>query len=179
MSDRTLVFVYGTLLSGQGNNHMIAREAAPGPDAGAECPGCGSRYCRHIERSVVRRTLKGTATTKRGFWLFSCGGFPAMSAVPFDYFTRVGLDRDLAKVVGEVYDVGPETLARLDRLEGVESGHYTREEIGVTMPGMRTPVAVQTYLQPLARQLGRNRERIEEGNWVAWSTNTRVTRRSL
>lgn len=86
-SKRTRVFVYGTLLAGEGNHHLL--RAA---------------------------TFVDSARTEARFRMMGMGAFPAI--VP---------DGSTA-IVGEVYEVDGETLARLDSLEG-HPGWYTRTAI--------------------------------------------------
>lgn len=104
-------------------------------------------------RLLVGSTFVGSATTVNGFRLFSCGGYPAMVRAPSGG----------GAVVGEVWEVEASVLARLDFLEGVDVGHYSREAIAVFVEGRKTPTAAQAYLQRLAQQRGR--VEIHGGSW--------------
>ena len=114
----TRVFVYGTLLQGEGNHDLLA---------GAE--------------------FVGAARTPPGYALRDLGAFPGL------------VDGGEHAVDGEVYLVGPDTLARLDRLEGHPSWYR------------RVPIAlddgstVETYLLPPDRVAGR--PVITSGSWRA------------
>src|SRR5262249_46638083 len=83
------VLVYGSLLRGEGNHHVLAR----------------ARFVR-------------AATTSAAFELYDLGYFPGLVA------------GGVTAVKGEVYDVDPETLERLDRLEGHPS-FYRRRPIAL------------------------------------------------
>lgn len=93
-AEMRLIFVYGTLLSGEANAMIF----------------------RPQDRLLGRATTRGR--------IFNYGFAPG--AVPSD---------DPADVLhGEVYEVTPQTLSRLDMLEGVDHqvprhGNYRREEI--------------------------------------------------
>lgn len=69
----------------------------------------------------------GDAVTTTRFGMADLGSFPAALAPK--------LGRPMACVPGELYEVGPELLARLDRLEGVASGFYSREFVTVRTIG--------------------------------------------
>ena len=87
--ERYLVFVYGTLMKGEGNHHYLG-------DA----------------------EFKGEYKTDKRWGLINIGAFPAL--VPH-----------VLAVEGEVFTVDKETLALLDRLEGVAGGMYKRRYIYV------------------------------------------------
>lgn len=112
----TRVFVYGSLLSGQGNHGLLAASEFVGP---ARTPPCYS--------------------------LHDLGSFPGLVA------------EGEQAVEGEVYNVGPDTLARLDRLEG-HPRFYRREQIVVDDGS-----AAETYLLPRERVAGR--PVIASGSW--------------
>ena len=83
-------------------------------------------------------TFLGQDTTTDKFMLVDCG---------FPYMFRPKLDLLLSgipekRVVGEVFETfNPEIVKDLDRLEGVEYGHYSREVIEVEEFG-----EVQAYI---------------------------------
>jgi gamma-glutamylcyclotransferase (GGCT)/AIG2-like uncharacterized protein YtfP len=97
----TRVFVYGTLLRGEGNHDLLARSELLGP-----------------------------ARTPPRFALHDLGGFPGL------------VDGGEHAVEGEVYIVGPDTLARLDQLEG-HPRFYRRAPIA-----LEDGTPVETYLLP-------------------------------
>jgi gamma-glutamylcyclotransferase (GGCT)/AIG2-like uncharacterized protein YtfP len=114
----TRVFVYGTLLQGEGNHDLLARAEFLGP-----------------------------ARTPLRFALYDLGGFPGLVA---------GGEQ---AVEGEVYIVGPDTLARLDQLEG-HPRFYRRAPIA-----LEDGSTVETYLLPRDRVVGR--PLITSGSWRA------------
>jgi gamma-glutamylcyclotransferase (GGCT)/AIG2-like uncharacterized protein YtfP len=83
------VFVYGTLLAGEPNHHVLGEAEFLGP-----------------------------ARTAPAFELYTFGPYPGLVAGGH------------TRVVGEVYAVDDETLARLDWLEGYP-GFYDRQEIAL------------------------------------------------
>ncbi len=114
----TRVFVYGTLLQGEGNHDLLSRAEFLGP-----------------------------ARTPPRFALHDLGGFPGLVA---------GGEH---AVEGEVYIVGPDTLARLDQLEG-HPRFYRRAPIA-----LEDGSTVETYLLPRDRVVGR--PVITSGSWRA------------
>lgn len=65
----------------------------------------------------------GSAKTDRNIWgLADLGAYPALTYGRY-------------QVEGEVYKVSQETLARIDRLEGIENGLYTRDTIVIDIDG--------------------------------------------
>jgi len=82
------IFVYGTLLQGGSNHHILQAGEGRGP---------------------VPAALEDYALYQVTPW------YPGIVPKPG------------RKVLGEVYEVSPELLTRLDRLEGVDVGLYRRE----------------------------------------------------
>ena len=112
----TKVFVYGTLMSGEGNHAYLDRVAR----------------------------FEGQARTTRNYTLYDLGLSPCMCPDGHDV------------VHGEVYTVGSNLLAWLDRLEA----RYYRTQIE-----LESGEPVQVYmLQPYGRLL-RRAVRIESGDW--------------
>ena len=114
----TRVFVYGTLLQGEGNHDLLA---------GAE--------------------LVGPARTLPRFTLHDLGAFPGL--------VQGGSDA----VLGEVYLVGRDTLARLDRLEG-HPRFYRRVPVA-----LEDGTSVETYVLP--RERVASCPVIRSGSWRA------------
>ena len=114
----TRVFVYGTLLRGEGNHDLLA-------DA----------------------ELVGPARTLPRFTLHDLGAFPGL------------VEGGTHAVLGEVYLVGRDTLARLDRLEGHPS-FYRR--VAVTL---EDGTSVETYVLP--RERVASCPVISSGSWRA------------
>jgi gamma-glutamylcyclotransferase (GGCT)/AIG2-like uncharacterized protein YtfP len=94
---------------------------------------------------LAEATCEGLARTAPEFDLVDLGAFPAM--VP----------GGATSVAGEVYAVGPLTLARLDRLEG-HPRLYRREPVRLEGGG-----EALAYL--LAPDQARGRPRINGGDW--------------
>ena len=100
------VFVYGSLLSGFGNNYILKT---------GECE------------------CLGKFTTKKRYYMVGYGGFPAVcKAVPVEDVDNTpsynAATRSIYRpVLGEIYKVDLAMLARLDRLEG--NGHFYKREI--------------------------------------------------
>lgn len=68
--------------------------------------------------------FRGAARTVAGYRLFDLGGYPGLTAVPSD---RDG-------VIGEIWSVDTDALARLDAFEGVHEGLYRRGAIALAAP---------------------------------------------
>lgn len=81
----------------------------------------------------------GLARTPPGYRLYDLGGYPAIVARP----------GDANAVVGEVWSVDPEVLARLDRFEGVHEGLYRRENITLGPPFADRAVDVYVSVLPV------------------------------
>lgn len=83
---------------------------------------------------LAAQRFRGEARTPPGYALYSLGDYPGMVR-----------DRtDSEGVTGEVWDVDAAALAKLDELEGVAEGLYTRECIRLSEPW--STVEVHTYL---------------------------------
>lgn len=91
----------------------------------------------------------GEARTVAGYRLYHLGEYPGMVADP----------TDSAGVSGEVWQVSPEALARLDAFEGVPEGLYAREPVSLLGPWADQRVDSYLYLRSVAgrQDLG--------GNW--------------
>jgi len=76
----------------------------------------------------------GDARTVSGYTLYSLGDYPGM----------VRSDDPTHEVAGEVWNVDPDCLVELDRLEGVAEGLYARVPIKLASPFGDS--AVETYL---------------------------------
>lgn len=121
---KTLVFVYGTLLTGEPNHRFLT-------------------HARYVAPAVAP-----------GYALYSLGPYPAMAAGDADAFA-----------VGEVWEVGPVTLAALDRLEG-HPHHYQRTPITVVAEvGGAGNMSVEAYVRSDTRLAGL--PRITDGDWKA------------
>jgi gamma-glutamylaminecyclotransferase len=108
-----------------------------------------------IRRVAHRVFVYGTL--KKGFWnnplLKGCEFFGGAATVPtysmisvshavITLFPVIRPNENGKRVAGEIYTVDDEVLERLDRLEGVLKGMYSRELIDVTVPlanGERLP----------------------------------------
>lgn len=76
---------------------------------------------------------KGKYKTEDKWGLVNLGHFPAL--VPYS-----------VEVEGELYEVDTETLARIDRLEGVETGLYQRRTINIYDMETGEHVEADTYI---------------------------------
>jgi gamma-glutamylaminecyclotransferase len=103
-------------------------------------------------------------TLKKGFWnnplLKGCEFFGSAVTVPtysmisvshavITLFPVIRPSENGKPVAGEIYTVDDEVLERLDRLEGVHKGMYSRELIDVTLPlanGERLPNKAFIYV---------------------------------
>lgn len=85
--------------------------------------GTLKRGCKNHQH-LSAQTFVGLARTKPGFRLYDLGGYPGIATLP----------GDPTAVVGEIWSVTPEALARLDRFEGVHEGLYRREPIPLEPP---------------------------------------------
>lgn len=108
---KNLVFVYGTLRQGF-HNH------------------------RFLQWTGHEATFIGDAVTVNRFNMIACG-FPILLR-PLGDGVNVEDQMPALQVVGEVYEVDDETLANLDRLEGVARGMYTRDEEPVILKAATT-----------------------------------------
>ena len=99
-------------------------------------------------RMMAGAHLLRLAKTVPAFELFDLGSFPAMVAC------------GTGQVLGEVYEVEPDLLDRLDIFEGVPA-LYERHTIA-----LEDGSEADAYLMRQAR-LGRAR-RITNGNWKSW-----------
>ena len=95
---------------------------------------------------LAGQTFVGEAQTQPRYRLFDLGGYPGMVEV-----SEGGL-----QIRGEVWDVDPACLSRLDVLEDVEGGEYARVLIAMDSPSLFGPVEGYVYLWPVAskREVG-------------------------
>ncbi len=86
------------------------------------------------------------AATAPGYRLYDLGGYPGM----------VAADKDGLSIQGEIWEVDTDALARLDDLEDLDGGEYTRELVPMLPPFDKTRVEGYRYLLPVkeARELG-------------------------
>ena len=73
---------------------------------------------------LAGQTFVGVARTPPGYRLYDLGGYPGIVAE--------ANDRD--GVVGEIWSVDDDALARLDRFEGVHEGLYRRAPLPLLAP---------------------------------------------
>lgn len=95
--------------------------------------GTLKRGCKN-HRQIAGQTYVGDARTAPGYRLYDLGDYPGMVVDP----------SDTEGVVGELWSVTPEALARLDDFEGVEEGLYRRAPVVLLPP--RDDVVAYTYL---------------------------------
>tara|TARA_R110002020_G_scaffold293797_2_gene509531 strand:- start:1057 stop:1542 length:486 start_codon:yes stop_codon:yes gene_type:complete len=95
----------------------------------------------------------GYGETKPEYTFYNLGNFPAMVA---------GGD---TSVKGEIYEVHPQTVQWLDKLEGVAEGLYKREEITLAGSSPRGLTKVSTYIFPRENLEPRRDVPIKSGDW--------------
>lgn len=102
--------------------------------------GCSSHLI------LAGQKFLGEACTTPGYTLFSLGSYPGMVAQRDD---REG-------VVGEIWSVDENALARLDVFEGVPEGLYRREIVPLLPPHAGEPAEAFIYARALKdeRRLG-------------------------
>jgi gamma-glutamylcyclotransferase (GGCT)/AIG2-like uncharacterized protein YtfP len=91
-------------------------------------------------RQMAGAIFIGEARTVPGYRLFALDGFPSL----------VPLADDRDGVVGEVWSVTPDALARLDRFEGVHEGLYRREAVPLLPPFAGREVHAYVYPHSVA-----------------------------
>ena len=79
-------------------------------------------YGNHKYFLKGKSSFVGMAHTVEPFWLVDIG---------FPYMIRRHHEKQPLPVVGEIYETDEQTMKKLDHLEGVDCGHYTREKIDV------------------------------------------------
>lgn len=105
----------------------------------------GGRYHAHLAGQL----FLGQARTAAGFTLYSLGEYPGL----------VADEADQAGVTGELWAVDAACLERLDILEGVSVGLYSRDFVRLTPPHEILAPAAQLY-----RYLGATEGRIHLGS---------------
>lgn len=86
-------------------------------------------------RFLAGQTFLGPARTGPGWQLYQLDGYPGLVAAP----------ATSAPVIGEVWEVDGLCLRRLDALEGINEGLYTRETIALAPPFADSPVWTYLY----------------------------------
>lgn len=89
---------------------------------------------------LIGQRYVGDARTTGGFTLYTVTDYPGM--------VRSVDARDT--VTGEVWEVDEECLRRLDALEGIEEGLYTREPITLEEPFAGQAVETYIYARSIA-----------------------------
>ena len=95
---------------------------------------------------LAGQRLLGEGRTRPEFRLHELDGYPGMVRGPVPG----------RSIEGEIWEVDPDCLARLDDLEGVGSGLYAREAIVLLPPDDALPVEAYLYLGAVAgrREIG-------------------------
>lgn len=115
--------------------------------------GTLKRGCSN-HRYLADQTFVGLARTKPGFRLYDLGGYPGIAIHA----------QDTTGVIGEVWSVTAEALARLDRFEGVHEGLYRREPIPLEPPYADRPVDAYVSALPITGRRDVGSEWIELRN---------------
>lgn len=97
--------------------------------------------------------LLGKGITVPRFRMFSNGYYPMV-------IRYIG-DSEGTPIIGEVYEATPETMERLDRLEGVAYGHYRRDACAVRL---EDGTQVMAYIYVYCQRQGLNNP-ILSGEW--------------
>ena len=108
---------------------------------------------KHANRYLGGARFVGVGRTGPEWTLLSNGYFPALTHAP------EGMKPDFCGVMGEVFEIAPQSLwAILDDYEGVSDGLYRREEISLAQfekdsafpepndIAIQKPIRVQTYV---------------------------------
>lgn len=90
-------------------------------------------------RFLSGQKFLGTAHTVAGFTLYALDGYPGLVRAP-----------DAPGVSGELWEVEPACLAKLDEFEGVDEELYARETIALAPPFAATPAEAYVYLRSVA-----------------------------
>jgi gamma-glutamylaminecyclotransferase len=85
-------------------------------------------------RQLAGQRFVSSASTRPGYKLYLLAGYPGLVAV----------DRDGRSIEGEIWEVDPACLARVDKLEGTDKGLYARVPIYILPPN--DSLAVEGYL---------------------------------
>lgn len=93
----------------------------------------GGRFAHHM----AGQEFVGEARTEPRYRMVDCGGYPGMFPV----------GENGASVRGEVWDVDPSCLARLDVLEDVAGGEYERVKVSLLDPYDAQDVLTYIYLR--------------------------------
>ena len=101
-----------------------------------------------LHRELSGQQFLGAATTEPEYRLLDCGDYPGMLRV-----SSVG-----QSVKGEVYRVDADCLRRLDHVEGVDEGHYSRDRVKLKSPFDSEMVWAYFYLGDIAGLRGCGRE---------------------
>lgn len=92
--------------------------------------------CNHA--LIAGQKFVAEARTLPVFRMFDLGGYPGIA------HANPGL-----RVAGELWHVSTECLARLDALEGLDEGEYTRERISLEPPHEDIEAAGYVYARPV------------------------------
>ena len=90
-------------------------------------------------RALAGQTFLGECRTQPLYRLWDCGDYPAL--------TQAG--ENGRSIEGELYDVDAECLSRLDDVEGVDDGLYSRDVVRLLPPRDRQRVEAYFYRLPV------------------------------
>lgn len=91
-------------------------------------------------RALAGQRRIGLAATRAAYRLFALDGYPGM----------VEAGSGGRSIEGELWEVDPSCLERLDRLEGLGHGLYARRRIGLMPPHQALNVEGYVYLRSIA-----------------------------
>ncbi len=79
-------------------------------------------FCRHA--ALASEKFLGTARTQPCYRMVNIGEYPGLFAV----------EENGVSILGEIWEVSPSVLKRLDGIEGTDEGEYVRKEIQLLDP---------------------------------------------
>lgn len=94
-------------------------------------------YVRH--HSISQQTFLGEAKTAARYRLFDLGQYPGLIA-----------DESGVSIAGELFSVDEECLERLDAIEGVDHGLYSRQRVELLPPWNGQNALTYIYEQSVA-----------------------------
>lgn len=94
-------------------------------------------FCRHD--ALQQQAFLGLARTEANYKLFDLGEYPGLIVA-----------EDGISIEGELYCVDDDCLAKLDQVEGVDEGYYSRESVMLQPPWNDEATLTYIYRKPIA-----------------------------
>jgi gamma-glutamylaminecyclotransferase len=108
-------------------------------------------YCNHDHFLAGSLKVADATTVENGFRMIDLGHYP-------------GVLPGYGRITGEIYDVNPQTLKRLDRLEGHPNFYRRTGAEFLTTDGRR----IEAELYMLQRPYGAEYPAVESGDWRSY-----------